>query len=136
MQSSGDKIFIIADDRERQSNIPEILSAHDDVDLTVRRLTLGDYILNNRILIERKTLKDLASSIIDGRIFKQAAMLANPEFQSALILEGTSKDLKKCNISRQGIQGALIYVSIVLGIPILRSISPDETVQLMLYTAN
>ena len=136
MVNPENKISIVADDRERQSKIPDIMSAYDNIDLTIERLTLGDYLINNHILAERKTLKDLASSIIDGRIFKQAAMLASSKFNPILILEGTSKDVKGCHVSRQGIQGVLIYVNVVLGIPILRSISPYETVQLMIYTAN
>lgn len=136
MPNPRHKISIIADDRERQSKVPEILSAYENVDLTIKRLKLGDYLLDNHILVERKTLRDFASSIIDGRIFKQAAMLAYSEFHPVVILEGTAQDLKKCHIPRQGLQGALIYVSMTLGLPVLRSLSPHETAQLMIYITN
>ena len=33
-------------------------------------------------------------------------------------------------------EGALISVNVVLGIPILRALSPEESAQLMLYTIN
>lgn len=36
---------------------------------------------------------------------------------------------------RESIQGALIYVSVILGIPVLRSTSPEETASLMISTA-
>ena len=44
-----------------------------------------------------------------------------------LILEGTGKELSKTGIRREAMQGALITVSIVLGVPVLRSKSPSES---------
>jgi len=32
---------------------------------------MGDYQVEKRLIVERKTLKDFAVSIIDGRLFKQ-----------------------------------------------------------------
>ena len=52
-----------------------------------------------------------------------------------LLLEGTGKELTETGIRREAMQGALISVSIVLGIPVLRSKSPSESAQLILYTA-
>lgn len=128
-------VKVVADDRERTSGIPELLSAESEVDLHIERLNSGDYFVENSLLFERKTLKDLIYSIIDGRIFSQAAKLANPDQQSILILEGTSRDIQKFKIKREAVQGTLIYISIILGIPVLRSTSKYETVSLMLATA-
>ena len=36
---------------------------------------------------------------------------------------------------RDAIQGALISLSFIFGIPVLRSLNPEETAKLMLYTA-
>ena len=44
-----------------------------------------------------------------------------------LILEGTGKELSKTGIRREAMQGALITVSIVLGVPVLRSKGPSES---------
>ncbi len=125
-------INVIADDRERQSGIPAILSDMPGVDLSVERMPLGDYLWGNRLLFERKTLKDLVLSIIDGRVFSQAARLASSEYEAVLILEGTSADIQDFNMKREAVQGALIHISVVLGIPVLRSQSSQETVSLML----
>ena len=125
-------ISVIADDRERQSGIPSILSDVPEVDLIVERMPLGDYLWGNRLLFERKTLRDLILSIIDGRAFTQAARLASSEYESILILEGTSADIQGFNVKREAVQGALIHISVVLGIPVLRSQSSKETASLML----
>jgi ERCC4-type nuclease len=46
------------------------------------------------LVFERKTLKDFARSIVDGRLFRQAIRLANSKYKSVLILEGTGKELQ------------------------------------------
>ena len=57
--------------------------------MEVERLTLGDYLVDNTFLFERKTLPDLAESIKQGRLFSQALRLAESKLSVALILEGT-----------------------------------------------
>lgn len=49
-------IEIIADDRERNGNVIERLREHAEVSLTIGRLPLGDYRIDEALLIERKTL--------------------------------------------------------------------------------
>lgn len=129
------QIKVIADDRERKSGIPAILTDYADVECVVERLLLGDYLIGDTLLFERKTLKDLIHSIIDGRIFSQAARLAASEYQAIFILEGTSTDIRDFKMRREAVQGALIYVSVILGIPVLRSTSQEETASLMISTA-
>ena len=128
-------MIIIADDRERESGVPCILDGFPDVELTVSRLPLGDYLVDDKLLFERKTLPDLIHSIIDGRIFSQAARLAASDYQAILILEGTSADISGSKMKREAIQGALIHVSVILGIPLLRSTSPQETASLIIGAA-
>jgi len=84
------------------------------------------------LLVERKTFKDFVSSIKDGRIFKQAARLASGSNPNLIILEGTSQDIKSTEMKREAIQGALICLSVKFRIPVLRSLSPEETGKLMI----
>lgn len=135
MRKNEDRITVIADDREQKSEIIHFLSEMKNVSLAIQRLSLGDYLVDNRLLFERKTLNDLALSIIDGRLFSQAIRLANSKYNSVLILEGTGKELTETGIRREAMQGALITVSVILGVPVLRSKSPFESAHLILYTA-
>ena len=129
------QIAVIVDDRESKSEVIKVLSATKNVSVDIKRLSLGDYLVDNRLIFERKTLNDFALSIIDGRLFSQAIRLASSKYNSVLLLEGTGKELTETGIRREAMQGALIAVSIVLGIPVLRSKSPPESAQLFLYTA-
>jgi ERCC4-type nuclease len=65
-------LIVIADDRERKGEIIQFLSEMKNVSLGIKRLSLGDYVVDNRLVFERKTLQDFALSIIDGRLFRQA----------------------------------------------------------------
>ncbi|MDJ0989586.1 MAG: ERCC4 domain-containing protein [Desulfobacterales bacterium] len=128
-------IIITIDDRERSSGVPQALAAMDKVTAVIRRLPLGDYEVDGRLLIERKTLPDFAVSVIDSRLFRQMTRLAMSPYKGVLILEGRSRDLLKTGIRREALQGALITTSLVLGIPVLRSFNPGETARLIIFAA-
>jgi DNA excision repair protein ERCC-4 len=126
-------INIIADDREQKSEVIESLMGIENVEVCIQRLSMGDYQVDNRLIVERKTLKDFAVSIIDGRLFKQMLCLANSNSKAVLILEGTVSDTAETGMTREAMQGALITVSLILGIPVLRSNDPFETAKLIVY---
>jgi DNA excision repair protein ERCC-4 len=128
-------IEIIADDREQSSELMQAFSRYDNISVRSDRLTLGDYLINGRLLVERKTIADLVASIKDGRLFSQACRLADSEYLTMVLLEGTGNDLANTRMRREAIQGALITVTLFLGIPVLRSMSPEESARLMLYAA-
>ena len=135
MLKNDTHINIIADDREQKSEVIPSLSGIENVSLEIRRLPLGDYQVDNRVIVERKTLKDFALSIIDGRLFRQMIRLANSTFSGVLILEGTIGDTADLGITREAMQGALITVSLILGIPALRAKDSAETAKLIIYIA-
>lgn len=86
-------IEIVADDRERESGAIEALCARDEVSLRVERLTLGDYLIDGTLLVERNTPADLVASIKGGRLFRQACRLAGSPLRAAPVLEGTGAAL-------------------------------------------
>ena len=126
-------INIIADDREHKSEVIKSLMGIENVEVCIQRLSMGDYQIENRLIVERKTLKDFAISIIDGRLFKQMIRLTTSNSKSVLILEGTVSDTVDIGVPREAMQGALITVSLILGIPVLRSTTPSETAKLIVY---
>jgi DNA excision repair protein ERCC-4 len=133
MRKNHDPIHIIADDREHKSDVIKLLSENKNVNLSIQRISMGDYQIGSRVFVERKTLKDFAISIIDGRLFKQMIHLATSNFRGVLILEGTVSDTVEIGMTREAMQGALITVSLILGIPVLRSKDPSETARLIVY---
>lgn len=128
-------ISVVADDRELTGGVVDALRRQEGVSVDVQRLPLGDYLIDDTLLVERKTLPDLVASIKDGRLFRQGYRLAGSPCRNALILEGTSRDLADSEMRREAIQGALISLTLYLGIPLLRSRDPSETAQIMLFAA-
>jgi len=135
MEKGNDFVHVVADDREQDSGVIESLLRIENVAVDIRRLSIGDYQIGNRVIAERKTLKDFAISIIDGRLFKQMVRLANSKSQGVLILEGTAGDSVDIGVTREAMQGALITVSLIIGIPVLRSRNPAETAKLIIFIA-
>ena len=126
-------IDIVVDDRERQSGVLEHLLAIESVRVTVRRLAAGDYLVENRVLFERKTAADLFVSIIDGRLFRQGKLLAKSSFRPALILEGASMAMQPGGVTRESVQGSLLTLALFFGIPCLRTRDANETAHLLQY---
>jgi ERCC4-type nuclease len=106
-----------------------------DVQLTIDRLDLGDYVINGAVVVERKTIADLSTSIIDGRLFRQMRRLACAPERAALIVEGTRAQCEHTRVRREAIQGALIAASVCFGVAVLRATDADETARLLCYTA-
>jgi ERCC4-type nuclease len=131
------RVSITVDDRESSGAVLAALHRHDGVRINMERLRVGDYRVDDTLLFERKALPDLVASIKDGRLFAQGLRLANapPPLRGAMILEGTSQDLARCRMRREAIQGALVTLTLFLGLPLLRSMGPEETANLILLAA-
>jgi len=68
-------VHVVADDRKTGSRVIEALAALDETTVTVDRRSLGEYRVDDGLRVERKRLPDLAASIADGRLFRQASRL-------------------------------------------------------------
>ena len=128
-------IPIFIDDRERASPLPAELARSGVFALEVKRLALGDYLVDGRFLFERKTLPDLALSIQDGRLFRQALRLAQSPLRAGLILEGTAADLGGSEMRWEAMQGALVTLALFIGLPLLRCRTPAETARTFEFVA-
>lgn len=52
-----------------------------------------------------------------------------------VLLEGTGRDLADSDMRREALQGALITLTLRLGLPLLRAKMPEETARLLRYAA-
>ena len=80
-------IRIIADYREKPSGIPDKL-IQKNVGVSITTLPVGDYIINEQIIVERKSAEDFIVSIINNRLFEQCARLKRNAERSFLLIEG------------------------------------------------
>jgi ERCC4-type nuclease len=122
------------DDREHADILLELLSFNTDICLVKKRLKLGDYQINNW-LIERKTLPDLVVSLCSGRLFSQISRLSESNYNTALLIEGSSRDIATYDITREALIGALCSIAINFNMPILRSLSQTESAKILYFCA-
>ena len=127
------KITIRADNREKSSGIPKLL-VDNNIDIQMAQLSIGDYLINDDIVIERKTKEDFVQSLIDGRLFTQCAGLRKTAMIPLMIVEGnpykTHHDIKP-----EAIKGALLSISLSWQIPVIRSTGKEDTARLMIMAA-
>jgi ERCC4-related helicase len=124
------KIFV--DPREREMG--KLLEAKG-LEVTLKNLEVGDYVVSDRVAIERKTAKDFTASIIDPQrnLFRQISDLSRTYDRPILILEG--RDLYTRAINPSSIRGALLSVAVDFGVPIIPTEDQNETASVIALLA-
>ena len=128
-------IAVLMDNREPLELMHQAMAEAGGLAPEIGHLSVGDYLIDNTLLVERKTHPDLVQSIINGRLFHQAHRLAVSGYPVLMILEGGQADLQPSNMTWESIQGALVTVTVFFHIPVLHTSSPKQTVQTFLYAA-
>ncbi|MFX1505805.1 MAG: ERCC4 domain-containing protein [Promethearchaeota archaeon] len=131
---------IIVDSRESSSRIPKLLKRHG-AQLISEELEVGDYILSNRLVVERKTYSDFVGSIIDGRLFQssspgqysQLARLAQQKMP--LILIQLESEVIERQIHINSLMGAFSSIILDFRIPIVFTQNDSETASLLYQLA-
>ncbi len=119
------KIFV--DTREIYSGIPDLLSLKADIE--IKQLAVGDYVLSDKIVVERKRAEDFIESLINKRIFNQIERLKEAYEKPILIIE--DEGLFSRNVNRRAIYGAIAYILTECNIPVIRTRDAEETASLI-----
>ncbi|MEK6850193.1 MAG: ERCC4 domain-containing protein [Nanoarchaeota archaeon] len=116
---------IIVDNREKNSLVPSELSKLN-FNIEFKHLPVADYIIND-IAIERKTISDLKSSVINKRIFTQMLELKQYPLHF-LVIEGLNKDEFNSGIIHENaLRGFILSAQIDYNIPLIFSENEKET---------
>jgi DNA excision repair protein ERCC-4 len=125
-----DKLRIVVDERERKSGIPDLLRAVG-INIEMKTLPIGDYIVAPETVVERKSIKDLISSVFDGRLFDQCNRLKE-HFQFPIILmEGNVDEIIEITENPLIFYGAVSSVALDFKIPVIATPSADHTAKLL-----
>jgi len=121
---------ISVDYREKPSGLIDLLKK-EDVEVEIKKISHGDYLINDSITVERKTARDFLVSIIDGRLFNQLSNLKKYCMNPILLIEGNPyrTDL---DFDEMAIRGALISTQAIWYIPTVFSRSKKDTRNLLL----
>ncbi len=117
--AGGPTVEILVDDREMKSAVPDHLRRLGAT-VTPKRLEIGDYTVPPRLGVERKTLKDFAASIADGRLFEQAENLSRAFERPVLIVEGDESAGFE-GLTPAAFHGALAALMVDFDVQVLRT---------------
>jgi Fanconi anemia group M protein len=101
--------------------------------VTFKHLTTGDVRLSNRVLIERKTARDLVQSLTDGRLLHQCRRLNAAALRPLLLIEIGEGHGQA--VHPDAVHGALAYISLDLGIPVMMTKNAEETARFLVAAA-
>lgn len=113
-----------------------------NISIQSKVLHIGDIcILNDSLetilVIERKSINDLASSIVDGRYSEQSCRLSHsntPNHNIVYVIEGRVNDLntKYTRITHKALYSAMIVLQYFKGFSVFRTMNIDETAEYIL----
>ena len=119
----------------REKSIIDYFSKNKNGNIEVKNLDIGDFIFkindSETIIIERKTMCDLASSITDKRLKEQKYRILNSNFKLSniiYIIEGKYGDVKYGSVNKKGLCGSIINSLFRDNIKVYRSESTSDTI--------
>jgi DNA excision repair protein ERCC-4 len=126
-----ENLRIVVDEREKKSGIPDLLRAVG-INLEIKTLPIGDYIVASETIVERKSVSDLISSIFDGRLFDQCNRLKENYSNPIILMEGNVAEIEKIVENTLVFYGALATIAIDFKIPIIPTPSATHTAKMLI----
>jgi ERCC4-type nuclease len=125
----------------RETKLIDLIKSSGEIkaknyDISIETLHLGDIVIcdddeNNVIIIERKSISDLASSIVDGRYNEQSYRLNNSIIHNHNIIYLVEGDIQRyrpySNVNKNAIYSSIFTLNYYKGFSVLRSMNLMET---------
>jgi ERCC4-related helicase/ERCC4-type nuclease len=121
------QIEIYVDSREMRSAVVKALEAKG-VQMDFRALKVGDYVLSDRVCVERKTTDDFLDTLFDPArgLFEQIINMKREYLRPVMIIEGEGLYTKR-RISPEAIHGIIASIMVDYGIPVLFTANGEDT---------
>lgn len=132
--SSTSSVQVYADSREAKSGVVKNLF-NMGISINTGNLDVADYVLSDRVAVERKSVDDFIESLIKKeKLFNQLFRLKKSYYKPILLIEG--ENIYKRAVNPNAVRGALAAITIDMGIPILFTRTPDETADMLASIAS
>jgi len=122
---------MIVDEREKKSGIPDLLRAVG-VNIELKNLPVGDYIVAPETIVERKSIQDFISSVFDGRLFDQCNRLKEHFEHPVILMEGNVDQIEEFTENPLVFYGAISSVILDFKIPIIPTPNASHTAKLLI----
>jgi Fanconi anemia group M protein len=128
--ADDDTVEVVADQRETKSKVVRELDSSEGIGVTLETLEVGDYVLSDRVAVERKSVEDFIDTITGGRsLFDQMGDLSSSYARPLLVLEGERESLYATGVHPNAVRGALASVVVDYGVPVLFTADQQETAE-------
>ena len=130
--SDTEETEIVVDQRELDAAIAKDLSKRDGVRTRLETLAVGDYVLSDRVAVERKSVADFLDTLLGGdrSLFEQIGDLSRAYARPILILEGRGL-YEERNVHPDAIRGALASLAVDFDVSVLQTADESETGELL-----
>jgi len=128
---SPESLKMVVDYREAKSGVANTLDKLG-VEVIFTTLEIGDYVVSDRLAVERKRTDDFVNSLVDGKrnLFAQLSNLTRVYEKPVLIIEGTELFTSR-QINPNAIYGSLVSIAIDFGVSLLYSRDEEETAAIL-----
>lgn len=128
-----DPVEVVVDQRELDSNIARDLSKREHVDTRLETLSVGDYVVSDRVAVERKSHADFLDTLLGGdrSLFEQAKDLTRHYTRPVLLLEGDGDLYAERNVHPNAIRAALSSLAVDWGISVVHTRGEDDTTEML-----
>jgi len=127
---------IIADVHEKNSLVISELHSNNQIELELKSLKIGDYLIGKTV-IERKTVSDFISSMLNKRLITQLKQMQKYS-QQILIIEGIDEQelyKKETKLNPNSIRGFILSILTFHQIPIIMTQNYEDTAQYLITLA-
>jgi Fanconi anemia group M protein len=131
-EGAGDDVEIVVDQRELDSAIARDLSTREGVETRLETLAVGDYVLSDRVAVERKTVEDFLETLTGGdrSVFEQVGGAGRHYARPVVVIEGEGLFGRR-NVHPKAIHGALASLAVDFGASVMRTADEDGTADLL-----
>ena len=131
-EPEGEAVEVVADQRELDSHIARDLSTREGVETRLETLAVGDYVVSDRVVVERKTVEDFLETLLgeDRSLFQQVGDAARFYARPVVVIEG-ERLYEARNVHPNAVRGALASLAVDFGASVLRTDGPDDTADLL-----
>ncbi|TKX50629.1 DEAD/DEAH box helicase [Halorubrum sp. ASP121] len=125
-------VEVVVDQRELDSSIAKDLSTRDGLVTRLETLAVGDYVLSDRVAVERKSAADFVDSMLDSdrSMFEQVGELSRAYARPVMVVEGTNLYDQR-DIDPNAIRGALASLAVDFDVSVLRTEGEEDTTELL-----
>jgi len=134
--TEDEEVEIVVDQRELDSAIARDLSTREGMATRLETLAVGDYVVSDRVAVERKTVSDFLDTLTGGdrSIFEQVGDLSRHYARPVVLIEGDGL-YEERNVHPDAIRGALASLTVDFGVSVLRTADERDTADLLAVLA-